>query len=102
MPFRGHHDLRHRNDVVVRNSIMEKVAHGIDENHFWYAPAQRFHKFLWHEPQIEPLLVWVALNSPEAFRKCLRVAMFTTGTDFRAAANRIPGGICPFNSCACR
>ena len=39
----------------------------------------------------------MTLNPAKAFGESLGIAMLATGTDLGAAANRIPGGVGPFD-----
>ncbi len=41
VPFSPDHDARNGFDVIVRHTILEEVAHGINEHHFGRHPAQR-------------------------------------------------------------
>ena len=34
MPIRYHHDANDSDDVFVRNGILKKIAHRVDEDHF--------------------------------------------------------------------
>src|ERR1039458_5788994 len=60
-------------------------------------PLEWLGELSWYEPQIKALLVWVAGNAAESFGESLRVAVFASRADFRAAAQRVPGRIRPFD-----
>src|SRR5579884_932525 len=97
VPFRGAHDPRYNNYVIIRDFFVEKVAHRIDENHLWRAPAEWFAELLRHKAQIETLLERMARNTAKPLSKCLGVAMQASGTDLCATAHRVPGRIGPFD-----
>src|SRR5260370_23337426 len=98
MPLRSHHDLRHCHDVIIRNRLVKKVAHRIDEDHFRCTPAHRFRKFFRDEPQIETLLIRVTFHTSEPLCERLSVAMLTARADLRTTPHWIPGSFCPFDS----
>jgi hypothetical protein len=50
-----------------------------------------------YQPKIETLLVRMTFNAPKALRKSFRIAVLATRTDLRAASDRIPRRIRPFN-----
>jgi hypothetical protein len=43
------------------------------------------------------LFVWMPLDAPEPLCKGLGVAMLAPRADFGATANRVPGGVGPFD-----
>lgn len=91
------HDLGDVDDITVVDEVMEEVAHGVDENHFGLAPAERFREFFGNEARIEALFVGMAFDAAETLGKSFGVAVFAAGTDFGAAADRIPGCVSPFD-----
>src|SRR6185437_1821506 len=97
MPIRRDHHLRDGHDVFVGDRVMKEIAHGIDENHFGVAPAERLRELFGHESQIETLLVGMTFNAAKALGERLSVAMFAARADLRAAAHRVPCGVCPFD-----
>src|SRR5580658_8991826 len=76
---------------------MEEVAHGVHKDHAGFCPAQGFSEFVRDQTEVEPLFVRVAGNSAKAFRECFCIAVFTTWTDFCAAAQWVPRSVCPFD-----
>jgi len=42
VPPGGGHDFGDGHDVIVRDLVVEEIAHGVDEDHFGGAPAERF------------------------------------------------------------
>lgn len=84
-------------DELVRNILVEQVAHRVHEHTPWLAPFERLGQFLRHQPQVEPLLVRMPRHAAPALSKRLGVAMRATRTYLRAATDRVPGGIGPFD-----
>ncbi len=91
------HDPADLLDVVVGHSLVEQVAHRVDENHLGLRPPQRLGKLLGDELEVEPLLVRMPRHAPEPLGERLGVTMRTPGTDLRAAPDRVPGGVGPFD-----
>src|SRR6202034_2087473 len=100
MPVRSDHDPRDRDNVVVRDGIMKKVAHGINEVHLRHPPSERFAKLLRNKAQVESELVWMSLHSAEPFGEGFRVTVFTAWANLCAAPDRVPSCIGPFD-CGC-
>ena len=91
------HDGGDVHDVIVGDEIVEEVAHGIDENHFGLAPAERLGEFFGNEARIEALFVGMAFDAAESFGKGFGVAVFAAGADFGAATDRVPGRVGPLD-----
>ena len=73
------HDLSY---VGIRNIIMKKIAHRINENFPWLLPPDRLGQLFGYQPQVKATLVGVVLHAAEALRKSLCVAMFASLADF--------------------
>jgi hypothetical protein len=97
MPISHLHDASDGDYVIFRYSLVEQVAHGVHKNHFSAGPSERLIEFFGYEAQIKTLLVWVPRDASEALCKSLGVAVLASRADFRAASNRIPSSISPFN-----
>ena len=91
------HRREHLFDIFVRDLAVEEVAHRIDEDAAWLAELIRLIEFVRLQENVffgvfRLPLVWcmiVAVADP------LRIAVFATGTDFRAAVRGIPRFIRP-------
>src|SRR5712691_2455220 len=90
VPVSLHHHVYDGLNVAVWNFLMEKVRHGIYEDSFRSAPAERFRQFVRNKAQIESLLVWMTLHTAKPLCECFGIAVFASGTDLRTAANRVP------------
>ena len=95
MPVGLDHDLGDRADIGIRHAGVEKIAHGIHENHLARLPPQGFFELLRNQAKIEALLVGVSGYSSKSLGKGFGITMSASGTDFGTAPHRIPGGICP-------
>src|SRR5262245_37404929 len=82
---------------MERHAFMEQIAHRVDEDHSRSAPGQRLPHLLRHESKVESLLVGMARHAAKAFGEGFGVTVLAAWTDRRAAANRVPGGVCPFD-----
>src|SRR5262249_55598734 len=76
---------------------VEQIAHGIDEDHPRFVPAQRISEFLWDQPEIESPFVGMALDATEPLSEGLGITVLAPRADLRAATDRIPRRIRPFN-----
>ena len=92
----GHH-LRDRSHVLVRNSVVEQIAHRVHEDHTRCAPPERIAKLLRDKPEVEPELEGMPRHTAKPFCKGLRVAVHAPRADLRAAAHGVPGGVGPFD-----
>jgi hypothetical protein len=97
MPFGRDHHAADCFDISVGNAGLEEIAHRIHKHELWRAPEEGFGQFLRDQTQVEPLLVGMPLHAAKPLRECLGVAMLAAGADFRAAADRVPGRVGPFN-----
>lgn len=97
MPVGRDHHLRNGQDVFVGDSVMKQIAHGVDENHFGISPTERLRELFGHESQVEALLVGMPLDAAKTLCERLGITVFAARADFRAAAHRVPGCVCPFD-----
>ena len=97
MPIRQSHHCGDLGDEGVRDSFMEEVAHGIDENAAPRLPLERLCELFWDEAQIETLLEGMAWNAPEPLGKRLRIAVGAPRADFGASSDGVPSGVGPFD-----
>ena len=84
-------------DELVRDVLVEQVAHRVHEDHPRPAPAQRLLEPLGPQPQVEALLVGVARHAAPALGERLGVAVRAAGRDLRAARHRVPGRLGPLD-----
>jgi hypothetical protein len=59
--------------------------------------VEGFGELFGYEAEIKALLIRVAGNSAKVLRKSLGVAMLAAGTYLRAAPERVPCRVCPFD-----
>jgi hypothetical protein len=81
MPVGRLHHLAHASNVVVRDVVVKKVAHGVDEDFPGTLPANWVRQLLGHEPNVEALLKWVAGNTAKALRKSFGIAVLAPRAD---------------------
>src|SRR5438094_409381 len=91
MPIRSQHDGRDRSDVLVRDSVLEKVTHAIDEHSLWCRPPKRFKKFFRDQTRRESTFIGMTGHAAEPLRECLGIAVLAAGTYFEASTNGVPG-----------
>jgi hypothetical protein len=82
MPVGRFHDLADTGDVVVRDVIVKKVAHGVNEDFPWTLPAKWVGQLLRYEPNIEALFKWVTGNTAKTLCKSFSIAVLASWTDF--------------------
>jgi hypothetical protein len=82
MPVGRFHHLADAGNVVVRDIIVKKVAHGVDEDFSWTLPTKWVRQLLRHKSNIEALFKWVAGNTAKTLRKSFGIAMLAPGADF--------------------
>ena len=97
MPSCCDHDPRDSFDIYIRDLIVEKVAHGINEDYFGFAPTQWLSQFFRNQTQVKSLFVGMALDATKTLRERFRVTVFAPGADLGAPANGIPCGVRPFD-----
>jgi hypothetical protein len=77
--------------------MVEEVAHGVDKDHSWFLPLQRFRKLLWNKTDVEALFEGVSRDSAKSLSKSLRIAIFAASADLATAAHRVPRCIRPLD-----
>jgi len=77
---------------------MEEVRHAVDEDHPRSFPAKWEVEHFWDGAKVKALFIRVARNSSPTFGKGLRVAVSAAFAHLRAASDRIPGSLSPFNT----
>src|SRR5271157_5498043 len=97
VPVGLNHHIHNGSNVFVRNSIMEQVAHGVDEHPSWRTPSQWFFQLLRHKTKVKALFVGMAFDATKPFSKYSGIAMHAAGTDFGAASNRVPRCVSPLD-----
>ena len=97
MPVRFDHHSANRLNVIIRHTILKKIAHRVHKHELWGAPKERLCQFRGDQAKVESLLIRMPFDSAKPLRKRLGIAMLAAGTDLRAAANRIPGRVGPFD-----
>lgn len=97
MPVRLNHDANDILDVGIGDVGLEKIAHAVDENRSGNSPLKRLGKLIRDQPEIEALLIGMALHSTEPFGKGLGITVLAAWADFGAAAKGIPRRVGPFD-----
>src|SRR3954447_4441384 len=97
MPVCRSHYPGHRNDVVIRNVFVEKVAHRVHKNHPRSSPSQRFAEFFRNKAQVETKLERMPRHVTESLSERLGIAMQAPRTDFSTTSYRVPSCVRPFN-----
>src|SRR6266436_958604 len=93
------HRIEDAIDKILGNVLMEKVAHGIHEDHAGRAPAERLLQPLRTQSQIEASLEWMTRSTTKSFREALSIAVIASGADLRAASDGVPGRVSPLDCC---
>ena len=99
VPRRALHRIEDAIDKILGNVLMEKVAHGIHEDHARRSPAERLLQSLWTQSQIEASLEWMTRSTTKSFGEALGIAVITSGADLRATGDGVPGRVSPFDGC---
>ncbi len=102
VPMGGTHSLEHSSDVRRRDLLVEQVAHRVDEDRLWLAPAKRSIETFGPNPQVEALLVSMSRDATPTLRERLRVAVRTTRRNLSAPGHRIPRRLGPVDTAALR
>ena len=97
VPVRRLHGLEDFEDEVGRHSLMEEIAHRVDEDGARLFPFQWESETLGPKLEIKPLLKRMTWHTTEPLGKCLGVTVFTAWTDFRAPSDWVPGGVGPLD-----
>lgn len=86
-------NFSHPNDIIVRNPVMEQVAHRVHTDSPCFERPERLVQLLRYEPQIEILFERIAWCTPKSLRGCFRAAVLASWTGFSAAAKRFPSSV---------
>src|SRR5262249_49699005 len=97
MPARQVHRRNDSPNIRKWNLLVKQIAHGVDEDHSRLAPSERFRQFLRNKSQVESLFERMSCYAPKSLSEAFSVAVLTARTDLRAATNRIPRRISPFD-----
>src|SRR5579863_8483329 len=97
MPRGISHDIEYALDVIHGNVIVEQIAHGVYENTPRLTPSQREMEHLRLKSQPEAVRIVALTHCLKTARHPLRVAIFASRANLRAAGYWIPGSISPFN-----
>ena len=76
---------------------MKQIAHRVHEDSLGLPPTERVLQLLRNQPQVESLLICVALDTPEALCESRGIANFTSGAQLGTATDGIPAEIRPFD-----
>src|SRR4249919_757181 len=98
MPVRLLHRRKHFTDEGIGNPLVEKVAHGVHEDHSRSLPFLRLIKSLRPDTQIEPLLVRMTRNASPSLRESLCIAGGAARRDLVATGNRVPSRLSPLDT----
>jgi hypothetical protein len=91
------HDSEDTLNELYRHLFMEEIAHAVHEDGPGSSPAKGLFQSICPQSQIEPLFVWVPLNTTEAFCKPQGVTVFAAWRHLIAARNRVPSHFRPFD-----
>jgi hypothetical protein len=97
VPVHAEHDGRDCGDVLVRDVVLEEVAHAVDEHGFRTRPLQWLQELAGDEAEVESLLVRVTWDVAEAFSEGFRVAVRASRADLGAATYGVPPGVRPLD-----
>jgi hypothetical protein len=97
VPMGLSHDLEDLLEVGVRNTLVEEVAHRVDEDHSRPRPLQWLLQPLRPELQREALLVGVSRDPAPALGERLRVAVRAARRNLVATRHRVPGRLSPLD-----
>src|SRR6266446_4910613 len=97
VPRCAFHRIEDAIDKFLGNVLVEKIAHGIHEDHARRAPAEWLFQPLRAQGQIEARLEWVTGCTAKPLREALGIAVIASGADLRAAGDGIPGRVSPLD-----
>ena len=97
VPVRRLHGLEDFEDEVGRHSLMEEIAHRVDEDGARLFPSQGKVQTLGPKLEVEPLLKRMTRHAAKPFCKRLGIAVLAARTYLRAAGDWVPGGVGPFD-----
>src|SRR5580704_18261903 len=96
MPVGSLHGVKGPDDMLPGNVLMEKVAHGVHENHAWLFPVERLQQAFGPDRDVKTVFEGMAPHAAESLGEPCSIAVVASGADLGAAGDRVPGGICPF------
>src|SRR6266853_720783 len=99
VPRRAFHRIKDAIDEILGNVLVEKVTHGIHEDHARRAPAERLFQPFRTQGQIEASLEWMTWSTTKSFGDPLGIAVIAPGADLRAASDGVPGRVSPLDCC---
>src|SRR5258706_3883541 len=95
VPRRAFHSIEHAINEILGNVLVEEIAHGIHKDHAARAPPERLIQPLRTKCKVETCLEWMTWTAAKSFGKALGITVIASGTDLRAASDRVPGGVGP-------
>ena len=98
MPISLRHDLEYGMDIVVRDFLMEEVAHAVDEDALRPAPAERKRHLVGLKCHRKTIPVAGIAHRLKTESQALSVAVLATRADLGTTRHRIPRGIGPLNA----
>ena len=93
---RAHH-VEYSKNKSFRDSLVEKVAHRIHKDRTGSPPGQGQSQHVLVNSRLKAIPIVRVAHSLEPHRHAFRVAIQTSGTDFRAAGHGIPAGFRPLD-----
>jgi hypothetical protein len=97
VPVGPSHNIADTCDVVGWHVLVKEVTHRVDEDLPRPSPVQRLLQLFGHESQVEALFKRVFGHTSEALGEELRIAEFAARAHLRAAADRVPRRVRPFD-----
>src|SRR6266550_6450448 len=105
---RPKHHIEHPNNEIIGDVVVEEIRHRVDEHHARRGPRSRMLQAIWPEPHGE----WISPIGRRVHDRpstCVDVVetltgerfgvtVVATGSDLRAASDRIPCRVSPFDS----
>jgi hypothetical protein len=91
------HDFKYFLDETQGNALMEKIAHGVHENHLRTFPRERQGQYVVMNSEVETVGIIGLTHCLQSARHSFRVAIPASLAYLGAAGQRVPCGLCPFN-----
>src|SRR6266404_342009 len=98
MPVSGSHCFKYAMDELKRYAVLKKIAHRVHENQLGRLPPQRNLQRMFMECQCKAIAVVLLAHCFQTKRKPLGVAALTAWANLRAAGQRIPCCLGPFDT----
>ncbi len=99
MPWCLQHDLKNCLDEAVRDSLVEQITHGVDEEYTGSPPSEWIAESFRVQSDTETILVSLHTHSPQAAGHRLSIAVGAPRRHLTAAGGWIPGQLRPLNRC---